>query len=123
MPAAATSAARSDSGARTVRSVGRLASATHTASVWPGMPSAINRAVIAARWRVPMRTTRVMPDRATVVQSTPHIGSSGDLLPETTVKPREPPSAVSGNAASPGTATALVTPGTTSTGTPASTQA
>ena len=80
-------------------------------------------AVIAARWRVPISTTRVVPVRATAGQSTPQAGSSGDLLPDTTVKPRAPPSAVSGNAARPGTATALVTPGTTSTGTPASRQA
>ena len=68
-----------------------------------------------------MSTTRVPSVRASAVQS---IGASlAPSWPDTTVTCRETPRWVTGMPAAAGTATALVTPGTTSTVTPASRQA
>ena len=68
--------------------------------------------------RTPMRTTSVPPTAASAFQSTVDAGSPGATWPDTTVNAWTTPRCVTGMPAAPGTAIALVTPGTTSTGDP-----
>ena len=120
--AAATAAGSPASRAQTTRWPGRLAFAMQVAAVSAAMPSLSRRATIAVRWRMPMRMTRFVPDRLSADQSIRLAGSSGSRCPDTTLKPAAPSVLVSGTPARAGAAVALATPGTTSTGIPASAQ-
>ena len=96
---------------------------TTAAGVCGGRPCAMQRGAIAARFFSPIRSTRVPRSRASASQSTSDAGESGATCPETTVNSCATPRWVTGTPAAAGTATALVTPGTTVTGTPAAAQA
>ena len=74
---------------------------------------------ISARWSIDISSTRVIPLRASAAQSTELRESPGRTCPASTQKPWLTPRCVTGMPAAAGTEMALVTPGTTSTGTPA----
>ena len=93
------------------------------AGVSAGLPCAIRVALIAARFFSPIRITSVPRSPARASQRTSDAGASGARCPETTVNSCATPRCVTGTPATSGTAIALVTPGTTVTGTPASAQA
>ncbi len=84
----------------------------------PRRPAASSRSVMAARAPMPMRTTRVPSNRPSASQSTP--GSDGSpAWPVTTVTEVDTFRWVTGMPAAAGAANAELTPGTTSTATPA----
>jgi hypothetical protein len=111
--------ARRSSVVRSVRCAGVVPHSTTATGVSAARPPAINRAAIACRLAIPMRTTSVPPPAASAAQSTPPGAVSSPTWPVTTVTDVERPRWVTGIPPAAGTATADVTPGTTSQSTPA----
>ena len=118
-PAARTAPARSRSGAVTTRCCRLQPSDTTAPGVPPPSPAEISVSAISARWSIDISSTRVIPLRASAAQSTELRESPGRTCPASTQKPWLTPRCVTGMPAAAGTEMALVTPGTTSTGTPA----
>ena len=77
-------------------------------------PPAWSRRAISARVAMPITMTRVPPARARDSQSTPPGAEASPTWPVTTVTELDRPRWVTGMPAYAGTATAEVTPGTTS---------
>ncbi len=122
-PARRTAAARSRSGAVTTRCRLVQPSDIAAAGVSAPSPAASSAPAIAARWSIAISRTRVIPLRASAAQSTELRGSPGRTCPASTQNPWLSPRCVTGMPAAAGTEIALVTPGITSTGTPAVRQA
>jgi hypothetical protein len=120
--ASITASPSSASVVRTVRCCGRVPHCTEATGVSGASPPAISRSAMAPRVAAPMSTTMVPPTRATASQSV-STAAHGSSCPVTTVNDVERPRCVTGTPAYAGTATAEVTPGTTSKGTPASSRA
>ena len=108
---------------QTVRSVGMLPSATTATGVEDGRPAATRRAAMAGRFCTAMSSTTVPRIRATASHSTSEPGWSGGRWPLITVNSCATPRWVTGMPTSPGTEMELERPGTTVTGTPASSHA
>ncbi len=106
-----------------MRSVGIVPSQTIATGVSDGRPPAISAAAIAGRFWTAMRSTTVPRIRATASHSTSDSGCPGGMWPEMTVNSCATPRWVTGMPASAGTEIALVMPGMTRHGTPASAQA
>src|SRR5579859_2053126 len=118
-PAARTAPGRSCSGAVTTRWCRLQPSDTTAPGVPAPSPAESSVSTISARWSIAISSTRVIPLRASAAQSTELCGSPGRTCPASTQKPWLTPRWVTGMPAAAGTEMALVTPGTTSTGTPA----
>src|SRR5262245_41337619 len=103
--------------------VGIVPSLITATGVAPARPRLISSLLIASRWATAIRSTRVPGPLASDSQSTLAPGIDGSRWAETTAKSWVMPRCVTGMPAYAGTATALVTPGTTSNGTPARTHA
>src|ERR1700755_1208413 len=88
-----------------------------------GRPRLTSSLLISATAPMPMRTTTVPGPDARASQLDVDPGWEGSTCPETTARSWVTPRCVTGMPVSAGTATALVTPGTTSQGTPAAAQA
>ena len=89
----------------------------------PARPRLTSSCATRSRWVTAMSRTSVPGPLASASQSTVAPGCEGSRCAETIATSWVMPRCVSGIPASAGTATALVTPGTTSNGTPAATQA
>ncbi len=100
-----------------------VASWITAAGVSAGRPCSSSVPVIAGRFFIPIRITRVPRSRASASQRTSEAGESGATCPDTTVNSCATARWVTGMPAAAGAATELVTPGTTVTGIPAAAQA
>ena len=102
---------------------GRVPSLITATGVVAARPRLISSALIASRCATAISSTRVPGPCASESQSTLAPGCDGSRCAETTAKSWVMPRCVTGIPAYAGTATALVTPGTTTNGTPARTHA
>ena len=98
-------------------------SCTTATGVSGGRPPSISAAAKAAIRSTAMSSTTVPRSRPSAGQSTRLRGSPGGTCPDTTTISCATPRCETGTSATAGAANALVTPGTTVTGTPASVQA
>ena len=109
--------------ASTVRSAGIEPSHTTATGVSASRPPLTSTSAIAAAFSTAIISSSVPVSRATASQSTSESAWSGGRWPESTVKSWATPRWVTGMPARAGTATGLVSPGITVTGTPAARQA
>src|SRR5690606_16256682 len=123
IPAADTRSATVESEAVTARWGGRVPSCTAITGGSGGRPYRMRACGAAVSRSTAIMSTRVPRDRAIAGQSTVDRGSPGGTCTEITWNSWLTPRCVTGTSAAAGTETALVMPGTTSTGMPAWAQA